>query len=77
MTTWLDEALLQAELLEVMPSVEEVNSISEALEKKKRFDLVIVSPEARGELSGRTEVSQSVISNRKIKFILVKEMIEM
>ena len=39
-----------------MPACEEANSISEALRKKKRFDMVIVSPEARGELKGRTEV---------------------
>ncbi|XP_045207845.2 kinesin-like protein KIF28P isoform X2 [Mercenaria mercenaria] len=51
-----DEAILQQDLLEIMPGVEEANSISEALEKRKRFDLVIVSPEARGELTGRTEV---------------------
>lgn len=51
-----DEAILQQDLLEIMPGVEEANSISEALEKRKRFDLVIVSPEARGEMSGRTEV---------------------
>ncbi|XP_060555492.1 kinesin-like protein KIF28P [Ruditapes philippinarum] len=51
-----EEALLQQELLEIMPAVEEANSVSEALGKKKRFDLMIVSPEARGELNGRTEV---------------------
>lgn len=51
-----DDAVLQQDLIEVLPAVEEANSISEALGKKKRFDMVIVSPEARGALSGRTEV---------------------
>jgi len=51
-----DDAILQQDLIEIMPGVEEANSISEAMEKGRRFDLVIVAPEARGELSGRTEV---------------------
>ncbi|KAH3701132.1 hypothetical protein DPMN_076116 [Dreissena polymorpha] len=51
-----DESLLQQDLIEIMPGVEEANSISEALGKQRRFDLVIVSPEARGEMTGRTEV---------------------
>ena len=40
----------------MLPAVEEANSISEELDKKRKFDLMIVSPEGRGELSGRTEV---------------------
>ncbi|KAL4229280.1 hypothetical protein ACF0H5_012320 [Mactra antiquata] len=51
-----DDAILQQNLIETMPGVEEANSISQALDKRKRFDMIIVSPEARGELSGRTEV---------------------
>ena len=57
----LDEAILQQDLIEIMPGVEEANSIGEALDKNRRFDLVIVSPEARGELTGRTEVRTYVI----------------
>ncbi|KAL5010885.1 hypothetical protein ScPMuIL_013190 [Solemya velum] len=51
-----DDALLQEDMLELMPAVEEANSISEELDKKLKFELMIVSPEARGELKGRTEV---------------------
>lgn len=40
----------------MLPAVEEANAISEELDKKRRFEIMIVSPEARGELSGRTEV---------------------
>ncbi|KAK3595061.1 hypothetical protein CHS0354_043156 [Potamilus streckersoni] len=51
-----DETLLQEDMLEIMPKIEQANSISDELEKNKRFDLLIVAPEARGELKGRTEV---------------------
>jgi hypothetical protein len=51
-----DEALLQEDIMELMPSVEQANSISEDLDKKMKFELMIVSPEARGELTGRSEV---------------------
>lgn len=43
--------------MELMPAVEQANSISEELDKKMKFEMMIVSPEARGELKGRTEVS--------------------
>ncbi|KAK7487439.1 hypothetical protein BaRGS_00021280, partial [Batillaria attramentaria] len=51
-----DENLLQEDIMELMPAVEQANSISEDLEKKMKFELMVVSPEARGELKGRTEV---------------------
>lgn len=51
-----DETLLQEDIMELMPAVEQANSISEDLDKKMRFELMVVSPEARGELKGRTEV---------------------
>ena len=54
-----DEMLLQEDLMEMMPAVEEANSISEELDKKKKFELMLVSPEARGELHGRTKVTIS------------------
>jgi hypothetical protein len=44
-------------MIELMPGVEQANSISEELDKKLKFELMCVSPEARGELTGRTEVS--------------------
>ncbi|XP_052091437.1 kinesin-like protein KIF28 [Mytilus californianus] len=51
-----EDVLLQEDLLEMLPAVEEANAISEELDKKRKFEIMIVSPEARGELSGRTEV---------------------
>ncbi|KAK3106540.1 hypothetical protein FSP39_022244 [Pinctada imbricata] len=56
-----DDALLQDDLMEMMPAIEEANSISQALDKKMKFELAIVSPEARGELTGRTEVMVHVV----------------
>ena len=53
----IEDVLLQEDLLEMLPAVEEANSISEELDKKRKFDIMIVSPEARGELTGRTEVN--------------------
>ena len=52
-----DETLLQEDIMELMPAVEQANSISEDLDKKMKFELMVVSPEARGELKGRTEVN--------------------
>ncbi|XP_046565118.1 LOW QUALITY PROTEIN: kinesin-like protein KIF28P [Haliotis rubra] len=57
-----DEALLKEDMIELMPSVEECNSISEELDKKMKFELMIVSPEARGQLKGRTEVMIKVVN---------------
>ncbi|KAL3836511.1 hypothetical protein ACJMK2_021937 [Sinanodonta woodiana] len=51
-----DETLLQEDMLEIMSKIEQANSISDELGKNKRFDMMIVAPESRGELKGRTEV---------------------
>ncbi|XP_013392684.1 kinesin-like protein KIF28P [Lingula anatina] len=51
-----DDLLLQEDLADMIPAVEEANSISQELDKKLKFEIIIVSSEARGELSGRTEV---------------------
>ena len=47
---------LQEELLEVMPTVEEANSISEELDKRVKFEIMLVSPQMMGKTSGKTEV---------------------
>lgn len=52
--------MLQEEIVELMPSVENANSISEDLDKKMKFELMMVSPEARGELTGRTQVGIAI-----------------
>ncbi|CAH1773103.1 unnamed protein product [Owenia fusiformis] len=51
-----DDMLLQEDLMEVLPAIEEANSISEELDKKLKFDAIVVSPEARGDIKGRSEV---------------------
>lgn len=38
-----EQAKLQEELLEVMPAVEQANSISESLDKMTKFEMVLVS----------------------------------
>ena len=51
-----EELLLQEDLISMMPMVNEVNAISEELDKKKHFDIALVSPQARGLSGGRTMV---------------------
>ena len=42
--------------MEILPAIEEANSISEEMDKKMKFEALIVSSEARGELKGRPQV---------------------
>ena len=51
-----DEMYLQQALADMLPGVEEANSISAELDKKKKFDVAVVTAEARGEIKGRTQV---------------------
>ena len=48
-------------LFKVMPAVEEANSISEALDRMVKFEMVLVSPEALGKEDdwGRSQVYSS------------------
>lgn len=52
-----ETALLNKDLLEVLPGVEEANAISEELDKKVKFEIMLLSPQWLGKTSGRTEVS--------------------
>lgn len=52
-----ETALLNKDLLEVLPGVEEANAISEELDKKTKFEIMLLSPQWLGKTSGRTEVS--------------------
>ena len=54
------EMLLKEDVMEILPAVEEANSISEEMDKKVTFEAVIVSPEARGVINGRPEVGSSI-----------------
>ncbi|XP_033105762.1 kinesin-like protein KIF28P [Anneissia japonica] len=52
----VEEMILQEDLIDLMPAVEEANAISEDLDRKVKFEIVVVSPKARGLTHGRTEV---------------------
>ena len=45
-------ALLQEDLIDVMPAVEEANSISEELDKKVKFEIILISPHMLGKMQG-------------------------
>ena len=51
-----DVAQMQDDLLEVMPAVEEANSISEELDKKIKFEIAIISPYKIAEAQTSREV---------------------
>ncbi|XP_066989396.1 kinesin-like protein KIF28 [Macrobrachium rosenbergii] len=51
-----DLSKAQEDLLEVMPAVEEANSISEELDKRVKFEIMMVSPQVLGKDTGTTEV---------------------
>lgn len=53
----MDIGALQQELQELVPAVEEANSISEDLDRKAKFEIIILSPEMVGQTSGKAEVS--------------------
>lgn len=58
-----DLAALQGELLEVMPAVEEANSISEELDKRVKFEIMLVAPEIIGSKgTGKTQVMKNMVS---------------
>ncbi|XP_006815172.1 kinesin-like protein KIF28 [Saccoglossus kowalevskii] len=51
-----EDLLLQEDLVDMLPAVEEANAISEELDRKVKFEIVVISAKARGLTSGRTEV---------------------
>ena len=52
----LEAAILNKDLMEVLPGIEEANAISEELEKNVRFEIMLVAPQFLGKSSERTEV---------------------
>ncbi|XP_038044731.1 kinesin-like protein KIF28P [Patiria miniata] len=52
-----DDLLLQEELVQLMPMVNEANAMSEELKKGVRFEIVLISPQARGKIHGRTQLA--------------------
>lgn len=51
-----NELLLQEDLVQMVPMVNESNAMAEELKKPVRFEILLVSPQARGLKEGRTEV---------------------
>ena len=58
----MEQALLNQELLELIPAVEVANAISEELEKMVHFDLILVSPMFLGKIGRKSEVILNLIS---------------
>nr|CAB3259098.1 kinesin-like protein KIF28P [Phallusia mammillata] len=52
-----EDILLQEDLIQVMPMVNEANAMSEELDQKMIYEIALISPQARGLKEGRTEVS--------------------
>eukprot|EP00795_Rhopilema_esculentum_P014434 gene14434-5491_t len=51
-----EDLLVQEDLADLLPHVEQANDISQELDKKVEFELVILSAQARGKHSGNKEV---------------------
>ncbi|CAH1788618.1 unnamed protein product [Owenia fusiformis] len=51
-----DDLILQEDLIQLLPMINETNAISEELNKKVGFEVVLVSPQARGLKEGKTEI---------------------
>ena len=52
----MEVALLNKDLMEVLPAIDEANAISEELERNTRFEVMLVAPQILGRRSDRTEV---------------------
>jgi len=71
------DMLLREDLLKILPMISEANAMSEELDKKMIFEPVLISPQARGDKNGRTELyvkMKDLVSNiewiwEKNKFI--------
>ena len=53
--------MLQEDLIELLPMTNEANAMSEEMDKKVKFELALISPQARGLKEGRTEVDTACI----------------
>lgn len=63
-----EDKLLQDEVINIMPLVQNVNAMAEEMQKPVAFSMLLVSPEARGLERGRTEVSYAERTVRKLIF---------
>jgi len=51
-----EDMILQGDIIQIWPMVGEANAMSEEMNKKVKFEIVLISPRARGKKDGRTEV---------------------
>lgn len=51
-----DDLILQEDVIQMLPMVNEADAMSAELDKKVKFELALVSPQARGLKEGKTEV---------------------
>ena len=51
-----DDIILQEDVIQMLPMVNEADAMSGELDKKVKFELALVSPQARGLKEGKTEV---------------------
>ncbi|XP_073236742.1 kinesin-like protein KIF28P [Porites lutea] len=51
-----NDMLLQEDLVQMVPMISETNAMAEELDKKVKFEILLISPQARGLKEGRTEV---------------------
>ena len=58
-------ALLQEDLIDVMPAVEEANSISEELDKKVKFEIILISPHMLGKMQGQAKADVRIFWKSK------------
>lgn len=54
----VEDQLLQDEVINILPLVQNVNAMAVEMHKPMAFSMMLVSPEARGLDYGRTEVSR-------------------
>ena len=57
----LEDLLLQEDLIQVMPMINEANAMSEEMDRKMVYDIALVTAQARGEKDGKTEVQIGLI----------------
>lgn len=61
-----EDKLLQDEVINILPLVQNINAMAEEMQKPVAFSMMLVSPEARGLDHGRTEVGRDFLSTSKL-----------
>ena len=51
-----EDMILQEDLIQMMPMINEANAISEELDRKMVYEIVLIGPQGRGLTEGKTEV---------------------